>query len=330
MRHELHEASINCLVGSFLRAVKAGTAEFTIPMTHLDDWDVESLHASDLGTCRRKIAHRLHGDDRRMKTETELDNEARQFYIANVMHHAFYNAAKWDDRLIDFEVDVSPWMQDSFTGEADAIWVGFAIGDDGFTPDYQTDGDLEVMDAKSLHPNWRTYIANFPKYHNACQLMSYYKALKKRSTATDKRLVRGRMWYTGRGDKTTSLECPLEIEDWDAIVESEYAHYLEALTMDPQDIEVLPKIIKKTGGDKRLSKIELAPQWQCEWCDFCGISCIPHDMKKQSLLYKVGKDWRVSRMGREMAEQVLKVTGVDFDNLGAMDDMVTEDGGWVE
>lgn len=336
MRHELHEPTINCLVGTFLREVKAGNAEFDIPMTHLDDWDVDSLHASDLGTCRRKVSHRMHGDEKKFKSEVELDNEARQFYIANVMHHAFYNAAKWDDRLIDFEVDVTPWMQDGFAGEADAIWIGFDIGEDGKVV-WDGDGDVEVVDVKSLHPNWRTYYKTYPKFHNGCQLMSYVKALKKRNTATDKRIVRGRMWYTGRGDKTTSLECPLEIEDWDQTVEVEYAHYLQALTMDPQDIETLPKIIKKTGGDKRLTKVELVPQWHCDWCDYCGLQCVPHDMASNALLYKVPdpvdgrkKIWKVSRLGRSMADRVLAETGISFDNLGAIDDLPVEGEGWVD
>lgn len=313
MRHQLHEPTINALVGTFLQEVKRGNAAFTIQMTHMDDWALDSLHASDLGKCPRETSHRIHGDERRDKTMTELDNEARQFYIANVMHHAFYNAAAWDDRLIDFEIDVTPWMQDGFTGEADAIWENF-------------DDELEVLDVKSLHPNWRTYVKTYPKHHNKMQLMSYYDALKKRNTAMDKRLVRGRMWYTGRGDKTTSLECPIEWHEEEPILRETYGVWLDAVRTDPSELPTLEKVIKKTGGETRLSKIEYAPHWCCEWCDWQGISCVPHDMRANALLYKVGKDWKVSKLGRTMAQRVLDETGVNLDNLNAFDEVET---GWM-
>ena len=320
MRHDLHEPTINALVGAFLRAVKAGEAEFTIPMTHLDDWDVQCKHASDLGKCQRSLSHRVHGDDKSEKTMTQLDNEARQFYVANTIHHMLYNALQWDDRLFSFEIDVSAYMENGFTGEADAIWWNF-------------DEELEVIDAKSLHPNWRTYIKQYPKYHNACQIMSYFAAIKKRNSATDKLVKRGRIWYTGRGDKTTSLECPLEWADWGQVVQEEYAEKLAATLVPANTLPVIPKVLKRTGGENRLSKIELAPSWLCEWCDYQGVSCIPHDMVTNSLLYKKDKVWHVSKKGKELAGRILAETGINIDNLNALDDAwggEAEQGGWTE
>jgi hypothetical protein len=148
--------------------------------------------------------------------------------------------------------------------------------------------------------------------------MSYLVALRRRNTPSDKRLVRGRLWYTGRGDKTTSLECPLEWADWAENVRLEVATYVIAKETPADQLATLPKTIKKSGGS-RLSKIELAPQWQCDYCDFCGLSCVPHDMKANALLYKQGKEWKVSKLGRTMAKEVLEQTGVNFDNLDLFD-----------
>ena len=306
MRHELHEPSINALVGEFLRQAKAGKADFTIPMTHLNDWDMDKVHASDLGKCPRKMSHRLHHSPAVDKSMGEQDSELRQFYVANIIHNLIYNAFVWDERLEDFEVDLTPWMPDGITGTCDGIWENF-------------DGEYEVLDAKSLHPNWRSYMKSYPKMENVAQLSMYYFALKKRSTVIDKKMVRARMYYVGRGDKTRGLECPFDPDA--ALLRSQIDELIVARNTEPDQLPVMPKVLKKTGGDTRLTKIELVPDWNCEWCDYCGLSCVPNDMKKHSLLYKIDKQWKVSKLGRDMAGRVLEETGISFDNLGALDDM---------
>jgi len=305
MRHELHEWSMNALIGEFLRQAKAGKADFTIPMVHLNDWDNSKVHASDLGKCPRKMSHRLHKSPAVERSMAEQDGSLRQFYVANIIHNLCYNAFAWDDRLVEMEVDLTPWMPDGITGTADGIWINF-------------DEEMEPFDAKSLHPNWRTYLKSYPKLENVAQLSIYWFAFKKRSTVVDKALKRCRMYYVGRGDKTRGLECPFDPDP--DLLRNQIDELLVARDTDPSELPTMPKVIKKTGGDKRLSKIELVPDWNCEWCDYQGLSCVPHDMKSRSLLYKVGKEWKVSQLGREMADRVLLETGVSFDNLGALDE----------
>ncbi len=314
MRHELHEPSINALIGTFLRAVRDGEATFTIPMTHINDWDVKQMHSSDLGKCPRQISHRLHNDQMKPKSFATLDGEARQFYMANTIHHLVYNACAWDDRLIEFEIDLSPWLPDGFTGEADMVWMNFFD-----TP--------ELLDAKSLHPNWRTYIENYPLFHNKCQVDSYYWALRKRSTHIDKAMTEPCLYYVGRGDKTRGLECRWEPDP--DVMRREVDKIMTAVAMDPQDVPPLPKVIKKSGGS-RLSKIEYAPAWDCEYCDYEGLMCVPHDMKSNALLYKkfdknVGANvWAVSKLGLKMAAQVELETGVNLADLNAITELGQE------
>ena len=313
MSHQLHEDTINALIGEFLRQAKAGKVDFSIPMTHLNDWNVDLIHASDLGKCPRKMSHRIHHSPAVDKSMGEQDSELRQFYVANIIHNLVYNAFAWDDRLVEFEIDLTPWLPDGMTGTADGVWENF-------------DGEYEAFDAKSLHPNWRSYLKSYPKADNVAQLSLYYYGLKKRSNVIDKQVARCRMYYVGRGDKTRGLECPFDPDP--DLLRRQIDELVIARDSDPFDLPTIPKVIKKTGGDVRMTKIELVPDWNCEWCDFQGLSCVPHDMKKHALLYKVDKKWVVSRMGKEMSERILFETGVAIDNLGALDAVERQDSEW--
>lgn len=212
-----------------------------------DDWGKDRLHVSDLavaiegadGKCPRQLWLRLSGAER---TPTHPGQQL-MFDAGHRLHRATFAWLEkglpegWVVWLV--ERDLSRLLPDGLTGRCDLTLMG-------------PNGEHVVVDVKTLRGAGFRWMTDAAKPANALQVQAYMMALD---------ADYGIILYIDREGQNFAKQFYVERDDERVHEAFGVATAVAAL---PVPMPVLEPVTKKG---------KLAEPWQCDWCDYRGVSC---------------------------------------------------------
>lgn len=220
-----------------------------------DSWGDDKLHVSDLavsipgddGKCPRQLWLRLHGAEKAKKHP----GQHLMFAAGHRLHAAVVEWLRegledgWE--ITGVECDLTSVLPEGLSGTCDIVLTG-------------PNGERVVVDTKSLRGRAFSFLDS-PKPANVLQVQAYCFALD---------ADYGMLLYVDREGQNFAREFRVERDDAAVKEAVDVAKRIEGLLEPPPVLQ--PKELKK--GKKN--------PWQCDYCDYCGVSC-PGAVPKEAL-----------------------------------------------
>ncbi len=249
-----------------------------------DDWLVTNaiekkrdplrLFVTDVGKCPRQVALRMTRAERRAETAQQRMMWDLARYIEETLMFALDHAGQ----LLEYQAPVDISDRENWGGRLDIV--------------RKVDGKVQIVEVKTERSNALkrrkdgTLVYPLPKPSHVLQATVYdlyYDYLQWSAEPTDPVV-----WYAARGGSNLPLECVVK-PDHDAAVR--LMNELDAVRAAlPELPPMLPKVLKLTRYGKFL---ESQPDWQCTYCDYCGVSC--HPDTRSEVWAELDGGWRFTR-----------------------------------
>ena len=248
-----------------------------------EEWEPDTLHASDIGSCPRKVAYRLSHAPQKPRSSSSEANRAIMFWAGYRLHYLTYSALEWADLLLCHEQPVD--FPKDWGGRLDAI----------IFPDHTHPENKVLYDMKTVLPNALKYSYDMPKAKDCLQIGSY--ALFRPDNIQD-----GVIEYCDRAGSNTPKECEVMLGHVWPLKASDLMKTLEAARDGLPDLpDTLPQTyaphFKWDGSRMNLDSIDLVTPWDCGYCDY-------HLTRKEKRLNPVTK--RQKEYGWTCADSLCK------------------------
>jgi len=207
------------------------------------DYYGSGIHASTLGSCKRKVVLEYAKYE---KTPYNLQT-LLNFTRGNMYHELVYQWLKWSEEFTigEKEFNVSAGLPDKVTGTFDVTFK-----------DLKTNLNI-LADIKTASSNqFKKFIDYLPKPEHIMQLSAYAYGYKKLNHSFDLLMM---MYFSNGSDHPQFY-----FVDYNPDIENKFNEYIQAVN-DYETSKKLPARLDATFNK------DLA--WSCDYCNFKNISC---------------------------------------------------------
>lgn len=242
-------------------------------MSNLDsdgrEWDDSAIHVSDYSVilepddrkCERQLWHRIQGDERAddsLWKEVMFDQgDAMQVRFSYYIHFGLPD----DWEVFGIEVDCTGYLPTATdTGSADLVL---------WKPDEE---QFLVVEIKTQRGRSFNYLKsdNQPKESHRLQAEGYLYGLTRRfEDQFEDPTVNGCVFYLDREGQNEPLMFPVDRQDERIDRASVKANGIAGQTEAPEIMQIGAKVSRNKGPDS----VYLDVPWQCQYCEYRGVSC---------------------------------------------------------
>ena len=227
------------------------------------------IHCSSLDSCLRQVVMDYFKFPKKEHTMAKL----LMFEIGNFVHRLVGDWAKSSDRfeLAGEEEVLTKWLPGDMSGKCD------------LNIRHKETGEKILVDTKTAMPTaFKVYSQYLVKKAHEIQLNAYNYGLKSKGEEADRIMLT----YFDRGGTNTPVYVDVAKMS-DEEIEDIFIRYQKAID-NYKENKIMPPKIELTFS-KNGNTIYAKKSWQCDYCDYCGVSCSGYpniDRKKPT---KVGR-----------------------------------------
>lgn len=256
------------------------------------EWESKNFGMSMLGKCKRQSIFKKAHVPKMVKTKIEKRKQDIKFDMADDCETKIIDA--WFDRgvLVSSQLTVNQGLPPNWAGRLDA-WLN------------RPDIGFEIVEIKASHPNMFTRSTiELPKYINYLQCLGYLYAVNNwfmglkpfgDLDCNDFLVSNGRVIYMNRGGESEPLPFPFKFTKKERLIVIKeiksvnkcWKAYNKTIKK-PLKKRCLPDMLGKTVKIRKKKKkgadtweAVLEPSWECDWCDYCDVSCHPDKAKNK-------------------------------------------------
>lgn len=255
----------------------------------------KNIGISRLGLCVRQTCLTMSRAKKRDISKVEMENLRRMFRQAKLLEDDWRQAFTKKRILFSYQTPLTEWLPEGWGGFLDFLVV--------------KKKKLKLIEMKATHPNNFKFASSLPKKHNVMQSKGYMYAC--RQIPLD--LEWSEVLYVDRGGQNRPLSFGSIYTKNDEIeVMAEMNRQMMAWQICKKD-GTLPDPLHRTlkvKHDKRkhIYEIFLEQDWQCDYCDFCGASCVPDKSRNKVGEFLTDNNQLKMRKGYEEYEESVEET----------------------
>jgi len=252
------------------------------------------IHCSSLDSCLRQVVMDYFKFPKKEHTMAQL----LMFEIGNFVHRLVGDWAKASGKfeLTGEEEVLTEWLPGDLSGKCD------------LNIRHRETGEKILVDTKTAMPKaFKVYSQYLVKKAHEIQLNAYSYGLKDKGEEPDNLVLT----YFDRGGTNTPVYVDVEKMS-DEELEDIFITYQRAID-NYKENKILPSKIELTFS-KKGNTIYATKSWQCDYCDFCGVSCSGYpgiDRSKPVLVGRLGDsgfcvDAKFYEIQEEISEQFVE------------------------